>query len=63
MSCLVTDLSASGAAVIVPTLFPKIGTVLAVGKVIGRVNRHFPGRICRFNFVFLQQPQNVEKLV
>jgi hypothetical protein len=61
MSCLVTDLSASGAAVLAD-IVPEIGTVLAVGKVIGRVNRHFPGGFA-VNFVFLQQPQNVEKLV
>jgi hypothetical protein len=61
MSCLVTDLSASGAAVLAD-IVPEIGTVLAVGKVIGRVNRHFPGGFA-VNFVFPQQPQNVEKLV
>jgi hypothetical protein len=60
-SCLVTDLSASGAAVL-SDIAPEIGTVLAVGKVIGRVNRHFPGGFA-VNFVFPQQPQNVEKLV
>jgi hypothetical protein len=61
MSCLVTDLSASGAGVL-SEVTPEIGTVLAVGKVIGRVTRHFPGGFA-VNFVFEQEPQVVEKLV
>ena len=61
MSCLVTDLSACGAAVSAEIL-PDIGTVLAVGKVIGRVTRHFPGGFA-VNFVDVQDPQIIEKLV
>jgi hypothetical protein len=60
-SCLVTDLSACGAAVSAE-IVPDIGTVLAVGKVIGRVTRHFPGGFA-VNFVDVQDPQIVEKLV
>jgi hypothetical protein len=61
MSCLVTDLSACGAGVLADAV-PDIGAVLAVGKVIGRVTRHFPGGFA-LNFVFEQNPQVVEKLV
>src|SRR5262245_16679180 len=61
MSCLVTDLSACGAAVSAE-IVPAIGTVLAVGKVIGRVARHFPGGFA-VNFVDMQEPQHIEKLV
>ena len=61
MSCLVIDFSASGAA-ISADIVPEIGTVLAVGKVIGRVNRHFPEGFA-VDFVFEQELKNVEKLV
>jgi hypothetical protein len=61
MSCLVTDLSACGAAVSAD-IVPEIGTVLAVGKVIGRVTRHFPGGFA-VSFVDMQDPQIIEKLV
>jgi len=61
MSCLVTDLSACGAAVSAD-IVPDVGTVLAVGKVIGRVTRHFQGGFA-VNFVDVQDPQSVEKLV
>ncbi len=61
MSCLVADLSACGAAVSAD-IVPEIGTVLAVGKVIGRVTRHFPGGFA-VNFIDVQDPQLVEKLV
>lgn len=40
MDCFVIDLSASGVAVSAD-IVPALGTVLAVGKVIGRVRRHF----------------------
>src|SRR6266508_3219789 len=42
MTCLVIDISDSEAAISADTV-PEIGTVLAVGKVIGRVVRHFAG--------------------
>jgi hypothetical protein len=61
MSCLVTDLSACGGAVSAD-IVPEIGTVLAVGKVIGRVTRHFPGGFA-VSFVNMQDPQIIEKLV
>jgi len=41
-SCLVLDISVSGAAVSANTV-PSIGTVLAIGTVVGRVVRHFEG--------------------
>jgi hypothetical protein len=40
LSCFVIDMSVSGAAVSAD-IIPKIGTPLAVGKVVGRVVRHF----------------------
>jgi hypothetical protein len=59
--CLVIDISASGAA-ISTHLVPKIGTVLAVGKVVARVVRHFAGGFA-LQFVTLQDRQEVEALV
>lgn len=41
-TCIVIDASISGAAVSADTV-PEIGTVLAVGTIIGRVVRHFEG--------------------
>ena len=61
MSCLVIDFSASGAAVSAD-IVPEIGTVLAVGKVIGRVNRHLPGGFA-VGFVDEQELRIVEQLV
>jgi hypothetical protein len=40
MTCLVIDMSVSGVAVSAE-LVPPIGTPVAVGKVVGRVRRHF----------------------
>lgn len=40
MTCFVIDMSVSGAA-LSAEIKPEIGTVLAVGRVIGRVRRHF----------------------
>lgn len=40
LTCFVIDMSASGAAVSAD-IMPEIGTVLAVGRVIGRVRRRF----------------------
>lgn len=39
-TCFVIDMSASGVAVSAD-LLPELGTVLAVGRVVGRVRRHF----------------------
>ncbi len=41
-TCLVIDVSISGAAISAETV-PEIGTVLAVGTIVGRVVRHFEG--------------------
>ena len=42
LRCFVIDMSVSGAAVSAD-IFPAIGMPLAVGKIIGRVVRHFAG--------------------
>jgi hypothetical protein len=41
-TCFIVDVSVTGAAVSADFV-PEIGTVLAVGKAIGRVTRHFDG--------------------
>jgi len=41
-TCFIIDVSVTGAAVSTDFV-PEIGTVLAVGKAIGRVTRHFDG--------------------
>jgi hypothetical protein len=61
MSCLVTDFSAGGVSVLAG-IAPEIGSVLAIGKVIGRVNRHFSGGFAA-NFVNAQESQTVEQLI
>ena len=60
-TCLVLDLSVSGAAISADTV-PDIGTVLAVGIVVGRVVRHFDGGFA-VQFVERQSRHNVEVLV
>jgi hypothetical protein len=40
LGCFVIDISASGAAVSAD-IIPKIGTLLSIGKVLGKVVRHF----------------------
>jgi hypothetical protein len=42
MNCLILDVSVSGAAISAPTI-PEIGTILAIGTIVGRVIRHFKG--------------------
>ncbi len=42
MKCTIIDVSASGAAISAETV-PQIGTVLAIGTIVGRVVRHFQG--------------------
>jgi hypothetical protein len=59
--CFVLDLSASGAAV-AADVTPELGTVLAVGKVVGRVVRQFPGGFA-VKFVGMQDPRVVEELL
>jgi len=41
-TCFIIDVSVTGAAVSTDFV-PEIGTVLAVGKAVGRVSRHFDG--------------------
>jgi hypothetical protein len=60
-SCLVLDLSVSGAAVSADTV-PDIGAVLAVGSVVGRVVRHFVDGF-GVQFVQRQHQENVETMV
>jgi hypothetical protein len=61
LQCFVIDMSASGVAVSADVT-PRIGAVLAVGKVAGRVVRHFEEGFA----VAFKQPQNtaeIERLV
>jgi hypothetical protein len=60
-TCLVLDLSVSGAAISADTV-PDLGTVLAVGRVVGRVVRHFVGGF-GVQFVERQNRHNVEIMV
>jgi hypothetical protein len=59
--CFVIDISPTGSAVSAD-IMPKIGTVLGVGKVVGRVVRHFPGGFA-IQFVAEQDRQEVESLI
>ena len=58
LRCFVFDVSISGAAVSAG-IPPVMGMVLAVGSVIGRVVRHFPGGFA-VQFVAVQERDNVE---
>ena len=58
MICLVVDVSISGAG-ISAEIFPEIGTVVAVGSVIGRVVRQFDGGFS-VKFVEVQSRESVE---
>jgi PilZ domain len=59
--CFVVDISVSGAAVSAD-IVPKMGTVLAVGKVVGRVVRYIAGGFA-VQFIEAQDRQEVEALV
>jgi hypothetical protein len=59
--CFVRDFSVTGAAISADTL-PALKTVLAVGSVIGRVVRHFPGGFA-IQFIQHQDPETVEAAV
>ena len=61
LACFVIDLSVSGAAVSADVV-PQIGTVLAVGKVVGRVARYLPGGFA-VEFIETQDRETVESLV
>lgn len=60
-TCFVIDMSVSGAAVS-SELQPEIGTPLAVGRVVGRVIRHFNEGFA-VKFVEQQRPDWLERLV
>lgn len=60
VDCFVIDLSVSGAAVSADVT-PPVGTVLAVGKIVGRVVRHFAGAFA-VQFVQMQNRATVESL-
>ena len=59
--CLVKDVSASGIAVSAD-IVPPIGTAVAVGKVVGRVVRHFEDGFA-VQFAQLQELDTVEELI
>ena len=59
--CFVIDISVTGAA-ISADFVPAVGTVLAVGSVVGRVVRFVPGGFA-VQFIQLQERQEVESLV
>jgi hypothetical protein len=61
MICLVVDVSISGAG-ISAEIVPEVGTVVAVGRIIGRVVRHFDGGFS-VKFVELQNREGVEARV
>jgi hypothetical protein len=60
-NCLVLDVSVSGVAVSADTV-PEIGTVIAIGSVVGRVVRHFDDGFA-IQFVQRQHQDNVESMV
>lgn len=57
--CFIIDISASGAAVSAE-IKPDIGTPLAVGKIVGRVVRHFPTGFA-VQFIQLQNLDSLEQ--
>jgi hypothetical protein len=59
--CIVLDVSASGVAVSAD-IIPVIGTPLAVGKVVGRVVRHFRDGFA-VHFAQLQELEAIERLI
>jgi hypothetical protein len=59
--CLVMDVSASGIAVSADVI-PEIGTPVAVGKVVGRVVRHFDDGFA-VQFAQLQEQDAIEDLI
>jgi len=60
-NCIVLDLSVSGAAVAADTI-PDIGTVLAIGTVVGRVVRHFVGGFA-VRFIEQQREHSIETML
>jgi hypothetical protein len=61
LSCFVIDVSVSGAAVSAD-ISPEIDTVMAVGKIVGRVVRLFAGGFA-VQFISPQSKDDVERLV
>ena len=61
IECIVLDVSASGVAVMAD-IIPEIGTPIAVGKVVGRVIRHFRDGFA-VQFAQLQELQSIERLI
>ncbi|GIK79248.1 MAG: PilZ domain-containing protein [Pseudorhodoplanes sp.] len=59
LGCFVIDVSSSGVAVSADAV-PEIGEVLAVGKVVGRVVRHFAEGFA-VQFIEIQDPQMLEQ--
>lgn len=59
LTCLVIDMSVSGAAVSADTI-PPLGTVVAIGRVVGRVVRLFEAGFA-VQFVELENPQTLEQ--
>lgn len=59
LSCFVIDMSASGVAVSAD-IRPEIGTPLAVGKVVGRVVRHFASGFA-VQFIAIQDIETLEQ--
>jgi len=60
-NCLVLDVSVSGVAVSADTI-PPVGTIIAVGSVVGRVVRHFADGFA-IQFIQRQHQGNVESMV
>jgi hypothetical protein len=61
IECIVLDVSASGTAVMAD-IVPEIGTPVAVGKLVGRVIRHFRDGFA-VQFAQLQELDQVERLI
>lgn len=61
MRCLIIDMSRSGVAVSAGVV-PDVGTPLAVGKLVGRVVRHFKGGFA-VEFVDKQEFKTLERLL
>lgn len=61
VSCFVIDMSVSGVAVS-SELQPMIGTPLAIGRVVGRVVRHFHEGFA-VKFIELQQRERLERML
>jgi hypothetical protein len=60
IDCLVLDISVSGAA-IATEIAPEVGTVVALGKIVGRVVRLFSGGFA-LKFIAQQNKDDVEML-